>query len=759
MEHYGERIIVYRYGGKTPQAGDTLLEIKKNELDIFEKNREMGLFGYQSNDMKKNGKVLYTKKEDLDLYKKTYDEFMMIRESLYHIIDDIRPENKQIAMSSVGMLSDIDISKLKRSYSNVGRTPIVGSLDDNDEVYNYKYAIQLDSRIYAHTPSLLHTASQMLDSNIPMCFVPYMGDDANVELSKVTFPNDPKSGNIALYPNKKFVHIKQSADFFDFLKKTIPGWIKESGKDPVPEFAEEMFGKLIAGLYKSFTEYDDLGKKIQNNAAKPYASQLVDFSRIQKESVYCIEKDAVRDLVIKRQQYIEKYQNEIRDLKSDDPTEVASKIKDLYRTIAGSEKFGDYKLLLFEIDILAAKYVGLDILSTPSINELTKDNITDSDEYIKACADIKFNNLQRMSQSVMYNGCHDFFKYIPEDNEIVDKIKKLFPVHEPTGPTDCVGINKRANPAPFDMHFEHMPEWYDTVMRYVENATVLFTKSRTARRNAFYRRPLVLGEMDVTFNNTKCSDIVYSDPFTTGTCTPPELGYSIELNKAVIACSLNKKLIFPIMVINTNMVERTRLYSCIRIAKDDVPNKHNYKYLGCLLIKFSEGSYGKPVFFSVYMYVDVNNFNLHHCNFRGNYIRRGTILEDLRPLCVEMNTLQYAEQDLGYKLHFYKVMSRSKIGTYDLLVSRYDKETIKNKYLELEYFKDKPAKVDELVDALIEVTIEKNYDRRHIFKNVNPTLKGGGNQDIYRTKYLKYKAKYLMKKKNICDRSSMINHI
>lgn len=233
--------------------------------------------------------------------------------------------------------------------------------------------------------------------------------------------------------------------------------------------------------------------------------------------------------------------------------------------------------------------------------------------------------------------------------------------------------------------------------------------------NAFMFRTLFIGNINLTHEITRnCSLLLRADPFVQFRWKLPNISHSMELNKSVIYCQMNKDMIFPMAVIDTNSIRMTSYFN----TSDDV-------LLGTLVITFDNTD--KPVV--LYVYYSRKGQRPKLTNYRSNFVLGPRRVFDIyNTLWIELQTLYYYDQPL----FFYKIKNTSII-----VVSKYNIQIIKEKYKQLQYTDNQ---IDTIINNLIQVQLYKNQDDKSFtFKLIN--LSGGHN------KYNKIKTNYIYLKK------------
>lgn len=88
------------------------------------------------------------------------------------------------------------------------------------------------------------------------------------------------------------------------------------------------------------------------------------------------------------------------------------------------------------------------------------------------------------------------------------------------------------------------------------------------KQNIYDSRPMILGDIDLTRSYQKCTFFYRANPFTSDEKNYIEgISYSINLNKTIIACSLKKNLIFPIIIILHLWTFKTPILALKKIQK------------------------------------------------------------------------------------------------------------------------------------------------------------------------------------------------
>ena len=630
--------------------------------EIHDKDNE--IIPYQSLDMKKNGDARFIDKKDVMEYLKMRKQYL---------------ELKMNSVCPYDLPSDIDIFKMYR--------------DKN----KYKYLIQIDPDIRVHQNDISFYINNDCNAenkeSIEYVFIPYI---TGYRINKNDIP--PEQHN--LY---KKIKIIANEKFTAFLKTIIPN---------------NMIGKIIYKINDFFGAYNDMLENLSLYNDEPYmekstkqgknvtSNNLIDVVLgIQRDRIYGLDVKKIADRLWIHNNLLEKYgKKKIIDCDLD-------KIyQNYYNYLASKNKIEQNLEAVENIRNCQAGHMFLDLLIDKKIKLLGKPNNDNYMEYLKMCPNMIFSPYDNLENSLFYKTCYQYVNNIKTDiikNNLLNYIASTsnqqhsgIDININIDPISCIYV-KEINEIPLvELNEKYMPEWYNFI--YDNNI-----------KEAYQHRQLLLGDTKITTYFRTCSILFKSDPFISKTCDIPGIIHDIEWNKVVVSCLVNKDDIFPIRIANANMVEDSRLYEYFDKTEND-------KLIGSLVFKLrGERTEYKERYYVLYVYLNQTiRFIIRPVDFRSNVIIPGTILEHIRVLYLEMNTLMYYELDHGIKLYFYKyeytnTKTKDSPGispsVFDIYVSKYSKKEILEKYKKLKNLKNE---ADDIVSKLKEVNIIKDVNKR-----------------------------------------------
>jgi hypothetical protein len=237
-------------------------------------------------------------------------------------------------------------------------------------------------------------------------------------------------------------------------------------------------------------------------------------------------------------------------------------------------------------------------------------------------------------------------------------------------------------------------------------------------KDAFDKRPLILGNRNLTGSLQLCSQLFRADPFISTNVHSEFISYNRTLNKVVLECATAKDIIFPIIIYGDITTNR---YEHFIKEKDDI-------LLGSIVLKADKVRNTKESrYYIAYAYYRGSIDKIILVNFRSNTIIYGTVNEHIRVLYSELNVLVYIKEDLGIELHYYKYDSNPNM----LLVSRYKIDAIKEKLLEYK-----------IQESITEYELYKDPEKyikiRPISTSIISSQQGGSNNiniDDFRAEY------------------------
>ena len=202
----------------------------------------------------------------------------------------------------------------------------------------------------------------------------------------------------------------------------------------------------------------------------------------------------------------------------------------------------------------------------------------------------------------------------------------------------------------FKLYPEYMPEWLSAL-------------DRGDVQELMANRQTILADFFSTWALRLCSLFVSGDPFVTKILLIPNVSWTLNLNRSLLPCILNRNMIFPLRISNEDLFnEGITMYQTFRNI-----NTENKIFLGTLLINITTArSNKKPIFYTIYVFYKTANKEVVGYDFRGNMIAPGFLVQNVKVLYTELNTIKYAKDYLGYDLYFYRIDNSP-----NLLVSKY----------------------------------------------------------------------------------------
>lgn len=531
---------------------------------------------------------------------------------------------------------------------------------------NFKYLVQQDPNLIIHLKNFVNLQSKINDYN-NFIFVPYMNTNIS-NMSNITIEQHNIYEKINIANNKQFV---------SYLKSIIK---------------DDELGKLMYEFNKLFYYYNNMLSTLSEYIDKQITrDNLIDIIiEIEKIGIYGITKESLKRRIQKRNKELEKYANSI----CDKPNEY----NEYVNILTNYDIIKEDSNIMSRIRSCNANGLHLEKLIYPELTELNV--LKDPEEYISFCKTMKFAPSDTFEGKTYQHSCIKFIDNI-KNEQIKKTLNKYITNFQKT---NCLNLSDQSI-GDFNLLEYFMPEWYQLV-------------SDGKIEEAFDHRQLLIGDTNLTTFFRNCTLIYRSDPFISKECDLPNLIHDIELNKIVVSCIAGNDDIFPIRIVNCNLIENINMYEQFKINNDDI-------LMGSLSIKLKGVRTNNEYrYYNNYVYYNKNKrFKLTPVNFRSNVVIPGTIMEHVRVLYLEMNTLLYYKDDIGTQLHFYKYINND--NNFDIFVSKYTIGEIRNKYEKYNSIKDHKI----YLNKLIEVKLEKDINKK--FKFIELVTQNGGMIDSY----------------------------
>ncbi len=652
--------------------------IKINEGNIVNnKLLDSGLFPYQSIDMRKSNDARFAKKEDFDLYKISNDDFEKKMKDILNEFHKNKRENKNgyikgnlpLIGRNFNLTSDIEIHKMKRA----------------NEKYNYKYLIQLDEKnITNHTKDILHVIDKLDINDAHYTFIPYIKKNRIVD-----------NFNLKEHNTYNKINIVNNEQFIVHLKEKIT--------------KKENLEKLLHYLNTIFYYYDDMLNSLSDYYGSDVTNEnIIDIIiKIQHKLIWGLNENNIVKRLNERNEVLEKYSN----INVHNCNEQL--LYDEYYSWLGNQN-----------KIMDNKEMIENIRNCNAVKIEPNDFIIDDEITLKQCSNMIFSPADNYSKYTYSDFCKQIVATISNqkirDNLIARSTRNI--TNSRCSHTYSTPLNTKH----FNLFTACMPEWYNNI--YNNNFV-----------EAFKHRQLLIGDTTITAFFRNCSLLYKSDPFISKECELPGIIHDIEWNKVVISCIANSDDIFPIRIVNCKSIETMNIYENFKFNENNAVidenndnfNKDNDNLIGSLVIKLKgertvindkKGAENR-YYFTHFYYNDKGRFPIRLVDFKNNIIIPGSIIEYVRALYIELNTLMFYEQDTTNKLYYYKLQHDT---DFDVFVSKYSFETIKLKYNEMinnNKNNDPTYLTENYLDKLEEVRLLKDHNK--IFKFIPVNMKAG----------------------------------
>jgi len=563
----------------------------------------------------------------------------------------------------------MDSIEPNRNYDLVSDIDIYKMKRDDPDI-DAKYLALQDPQLTEH---LKRFSKLKLKSDISkigdFIFVPYIPSEQNIISTDELTPHN-------IYTK---INIVNNSGFMAYLKNLI--------KDDMQR------GRLIYEFNKMFYFYhnmlDTMTKYIQREVTPLNIIDTV--IQLEKIRVYGINKQTIKNRIVDRNTELAKYKKYVKS--STCIADYDAYFSDLAQ-LNGIAEIPDY---IQRIRNCNASSLNLDSMI---YKDLDNKQMTDDTAY-NFCKTMKFAPTDTFEGKTYQAKCRAFAEKIKNDDVRAVLLKdELFTNFKKDR---CLNLSDHSIEE-FDLLEKFMPEWHEAV-------------SNGDLQTAFNHRQMLVGDTNVTTFFRNCTLFYRSDPFISKECDLPGLVHDIELNKIIVSCVAGREDVFPIRIVDGKYVENIKMYEPFKFKDGDI-------LLGSLSIKLKgKRTDYKDRYYNNYLYYNPNErFKLRPINFRSNVIIPGTIIEHVRVLYLEMNTLLYYEDDMKTKLYFYKFYNKDR-SNFDVFVSKYDKAQIQKKY---ESFKsiENPD-----LEGLIPVTLEKDTDKKFKFREIASGAQIGGGSE------------------------------
>lgn len=527
----------------------------------------------------------------------------------------------------------------------------------------FQYLYQLDPEVAEHLQNIELVINQIekdKKSDIGYIFVPYI-------------KGKKPSNNFMMDQHNIYdkIQIVNNEEFTKYLKEQL-------------NLSSQERGKFIFGLNKIFHSYNDMLQTMselygENITSDNLMDKVVDF---QKKRIYGLKENDIKRRLNEFNNLMKKYKIIKDECHTDSKINLYSKY---FEYLGNLNKIEQNQGKIEEIEKCNAKYLAFDEIIR---NDLTSKQTTD--EIINICKNMKFSPNDTYNGYSYGNNCKEYLKQIK--NPIVRNVLNQIGTKEIDTDNRCV-MKSNMTSVDFDLNLEYCPEYHEAISQ--GNVT-----------NAFDHRQLLLGDRDITNFMGLCTLLFRSDPFIENTCDLPGLIHDIEINKVVVSCIANSDDIFPIRIINAHTIENSRIYEPFV--------KTNFELVGSILVKLK----GKRTnyqcrYYAIYVYYNFINNTFRLVDFRGNVILPGSIMEHVRIIYLELNTLMYLKDDIGKKLYYYKLDKSLDKSTdkFDVYVSSYTLSEIIDRYKSFQSITDQ----DIVLKNLQEVMLMKDENKKFKF--------------------------------------------
>lgn len=496
-----------------------------------------------------------------------------------------------------------------------------------------KYLVQQDPELQLHLSDMIATRKKLgpIDGFV---FTPHIP-------GQVTEPDSFADIDISQHNTYKNIWIVNNKKFVSYLKTDL-------------SITTDQFTELLFEFNKMFYHYDSMMTRMSDYIGEEVTTDnLMDMiSKLTMMKVYGMSNEAIPRRLKRRNEELKYFHENSKSCYGDNHYD------EYYNFLRTLEQIEENDVLVSNIRNCNAKLINFENLIYDNLNKADT-----FDEYLRICSGMKFAPTDTYIGRTFHSICK---KYVEQINNATVK-KNLMEIDViDTKPTKCLNLSVGYDMIPFVLLEEFMPEWHEAVYK-------------KDMERAFEHRQLLLGHTKKTMLFRNCTLMYRSDPFISKECYLPGIVHDTELNKLVISCIANSKDIFPIRIMNGEDIENMQLYEPYMIGRND-------KLMGSLGIRMNDKKYRKDRYYNLYLYYRPHeSFKLIPVNFRSNIIIPGEFMEHIRMLHIEINTLMYYSKDTGITLYFYKIETTAP-DKFDILVSRYNMDEIRQKYNSFECF-------------------------------------------------------------------------
>lgn len=604
--------------------------------------------------LKKNDPTIFPY-QSLDMLKKGEASFATRKDLEEFIASKNDYESKKIKMACpYDLSSDIDIFKTDRD---------IGS-------NRFKYLLQMDPDVMEHQKEIKMVIDDMCNKTLmddKIIFLPFIPSQPDDPCNKTIPSQKIDRTNATIEPHNQYPNILiiNNEKFVTYLKCFIP---------------KEKIGEIIHKFNDFFGYYNNLLKNLeQMELESPY---LIDRTiAMQQQRIYGLNKKRIAERLWERNEILNKYKNlKPRDCKSAD---IYARY---FSYLANSDKIKENSKFIKELEECHIRDIYPEILYDKKISLLGKPTAKTYNDYYKLCHNMIISPYDQIDKSIIHDSCFDYIT-----DPVIKQNLLNYGHRSIIGPDNCLYLQEYTSRPKFNLMEILNPEWYDLVYN-------------NKIKEAFQYRQLLLGDFEISDFFKRCSLITIADPFIDDPCRLKKLEHDMEWNKIVVSCLLDRDMVFPIRIVNANEIEKIRRFQQYIKTSND-------RLVGSLIIKLKgERTDYKPRFYILYVYLNlISGFTLRAIDFRGNVILPGTIIEHIRTIYVEMNTLMYFKEDMDTKLYFYKMKHDN---GFDIFVSKYNFPEIIKKYQKIGTLRNK---LNDIVNSLEEVKIIKDNEKRFKF--------------------------------------------
>lgn len=653
-----------------PNLVNETIYLNEKEKDLYDKLNESGVkyIPYQSLDMinqrrkeladgvpedEQRVTVRFAKEADINEYKKNKAAFEQIKKDTEYRFD--------LKNGQYDLPSPIDIFKMQ---ANVMST-------DPGKASTRPYLYQTDPQVREHVKRVNEVVARIdkdignpVDSKRNIIFIPYL-------------PGVP-IGNIETHSQYKNVSICNNREFVSKLKDLFPD--------------KYIRGTILRDIGWNMELYDQLTD-----------DDLDTIVERQKKDLYGLTKKDIAEYLVAKNKALKKEVEESENSKYSPKSNCKDIFDKMIETLSDSSVIdADMSSVNRELRDCWARSLEFQELINHKIGMDLEPKNSTYDAIYKICSktDMIFSPWDRVSKPTFYD-CDRILDTI-KDPHLKNKLGEILKNANDKYPNPYTDENLNMTPYvqyPYDVSSfgeYYMPEWYGKIID-------------DKLDEAFNKRPIILGISPTNRTLSNCSLIARGNPFFKIVLNISDISYNITQNQAIISCLLNRTdLIFPIHIYLPE-INSISIYSPF-VSSEPI-------LLGSFLIRASGKRFAnKTRYYQIFVYFDTKKKMLKLTNFRANELVPGTIMEHIRIVYRELNTLMYSEQDLGIKLYWYKV----KNDPDRYLISHLNITEIKKEYRQRydSMFKKNGVDVEEIINALIPCRIRKDRNKRFVIEPI-----------------------------------------